>query len=236
MIKAIILDLDGTVGYTMPQLHKAMNEMLRYYHYPEHTVEELYQWVNLHARAWIEGCLPKGLSEEQITECHKRYNSFYGKCYLDTEYYPGVEDLLHKWVSEGYPICMMSNKAHNHVVGLAKKLSRIKAVPDDPDDETNFGPVGIFARAWGVSDRFPPKPHPDAALAIAAELGVKPQEVAFVGDSEVDVNTARNAGMIQISVTWGYRTRAFHEQMGVVNLADTPAELDTLIHQLSFSN
>lgn len=232
MIKAIILDLDGTVGYTMPELHKAINEMLRKNGYPEHTVEELYQWVNLHARAWIEGCLPDGVSEDTITACHKQYNEIYGRYYLDTDYYPGVENLLHKWISEGYPVCMMSNKAHNHVVGLAKKLSRIPAVPDDPADADNFGPVGIFTRAWGCSDRFPPKPAPDSALAIAKELGLDPAEVAFVGDSEVDVNTARNAGMVQISVTWGYRPRAFHEAMFVTNLADTPEDLDRLIHTL----
>ena len=230
MIKAIILDLDGTVGYTMPELHKAMNETLRSFGYPEHTVEELYQWVNLHAREWIEGCLPDHCTEEQIVAAHEKYNEIYGRYYLDTDYYPGVEALLHKWISEGYPVCLMSNKAHNHVVGLAKKLSRMPAVPDDPADFTEFGRVGIFTCAWGVSDRFPPKPKPDSTLAIAAMLGYAPSEIAFVGDSEVDVNTARNAGMVGISVTWGYRPRTFHEAMGVKNLADTPADLDALIH------
>lgn len=230
MIKAIILDLDGTVGYTMPQLQTAMNEMLRSFGYPEHTVEELYQWVNLHAREWIEGCLPDGCTEEQILAAQKKYNEIYGKYYLDTEYYPGVEALLHKWIGEGYPVCMMSNKTHNHVVGLAKKLSRLPAVPDDPADMTEFGRVGIFTLAWGVSGRFPPKPNPASALAIAEILGLEPSEIAFIGDSEVDVNTARNAGMVGISVTWGYRPRAFHEAMGVINLADTPEALDALIH------
>ncbi|MBQ7982021.1 MAG: HAD family hydrolase [Clostridia bacterium] len=230
MIKAIILDLDGTVGYTMPELQKSINETLRFFGYPERTLEELYQWVNLHSRAWITGCVPEGATEAQITEAHKKYNEIYGKYYLDTEYYPGVEALLHKWISEGYPVCMMSNKSHDHVVGLAKKLSRIAATADDPADQTNFGQVGIFTCAWGVSDRFPPKPAPDSSLAIAEMLGLHPSEIAFIGDSEVDVNTARNAGMVQISVTWGYRPRAFHEQMGVVNLADTPDELDALIH------
>lgn len=230
MIKAIILDLDGTVGYTMPELHKAINEMLRSYGYPEHTVEELYQWVNLHARAWIAGCLPPGLPDDQIAVCHQRYNAIYGRYYLDTDYYPGVETLLHKWIAEGLLVCMLSNKAHNHVVGLAKKLSRVPVRPDDPADEAEFGPVGIFTRAWGVSDRFPPKPAPDSALAMADELGLRADEVAFVGDSEIDVLTARNAGMIQISVTWGYRPRAFHEEMGASYLADTPEELDALIH------
>ncbi len=232
MIKAIILDLDGTVGYTMPELKKAMNETLRSFGYPERTLEELYQYVNLHARDWIAGCIPAGLSEEQITICHNRYNEIYGKYYLDTDYYPGVEALLHKWISEGYPVCMMSNKAHNHVVGLAKKLSRLEAVANDPADFENFGRVGIFDYAWGVSDRFPPKPAPDSALAIAKNLGLDPAEVAFIGDSEVDVNTARNANMVGISVTWGYRPRAFHESMGVTHLADNTEELDHLIHTL----
>jgi len=232
MIKAIILDLDGTVGYTMPELQKSINEMLRYYGYPEHTVEELYQWVNLHAREWIEGCLPDHCTEEQIQAAMKKYNEVYGKYYLDTDYYPGVEALLHKWIGEGYPVCMMSNKTHNHVVGLAKKFSRLPATPDDPADRTEFGRVGIFTCAWGVSDRFPPKPNPASALAIADLLGFAPQEIAFIGDSEVDVNTARNAGMVGISVTWGYRPRTFHEGMGVVNLADTPEDLDRLIHTL----
>ena len=100
----------------------------------------------------------------------------------------------------------------------------------DPADFNEFGRVGIFTCAWGVSDRFPPKPAPDSSLAIADMLGLDPSEIAFVGDSDVDVNTARNAGMVGISVTWGYRTRAFHEGMGVVNLADTPEELDRLVH------
>ena len=68
MIKAIILDLDGTVGYTMPELHRAINETLRHFGHPEHTVEELYQWVNFHSREWISGCLPAGSNEEHITE------------------------------------------------------------------------------------------------------------------------------------------------------------------------
>ena len=230
MIKAIILDLDGTVGYTLPELHKAINATLRHFGYPEHTEEELYQWINFHAREWIAGNLPAGATDEQITQALTYYNGVYGKCYLETDYYDGVEALLHKWIGEGYPVCLMSNKAHNHVVGLAKKLSRIEAIPDDPADFDNFGQVGIFTCAWGVSNRFPPKPAPDSSLAIADLLGLKPEEIAFVGDSEVDVHTARNAGMVGISVTWGYRPRSFHEALGVRNLADTPAELDALIH------
>ena len=81
MIKAIILDLDGTVGYTMPELQKAMNETLRSFGYPEHTVEELYQWVNFHAHEWIKGCFPDGCTDEEIAAGHKKYNEIYGKYY-----------------------------------------------------------------------------------------------------------------------------------------------------------
>ena len=81
MIKAIILDLDGTVGYTMPELQKAMNETLRSFGYPEHTVEELYQWVNFHAHEWIKGCFPDGCTDEEIAAGHKKYNEVYGKYY-----------------------------------------------------------------------------------------------------------------------------------------------------------
>ncbi len=229
MIKGIIFDLDGTLGYTMPPMQRAMNEMLRSFGYPEHTTEALLQWANAAPREWVGGTLPPGLSDAQKEACFQKYNACYQKYYLETEYYDGVAELVQRLRADGYPLAILSNKQHNHVVGIAKKLSGLHVSAADKSDETNFGPVGDYERAWGVSGRFPSKPAPDAALAIADELGLHAEEMAFIGDSEVDIQTARNAGMVQISVTWGYRPRAFHEALGVQNLADTPSALYTMV-------
>lgn len=229
MIRAVIFDLDGTAGYTMPSLQKGMNEMLAGFGYPTHTAEELLQWVSLSPREWVSGALPEGLSPEQFERCFAEYNRCYEKYCLETEYYPGFGDLISRLKGEGIAAAMLSNKLHRQVVALARKLS---GVPADEGDPGTFGPVGDYACAWGASERYPHKPDPTSALAMAEMLGVPPGECAFVGDSEVDVYTARNAHMVQISVTWGYRSRVFHEALGVENLADTPEELYTLLHRL----
>ena len=229
MIRAAIFDLDGTAGYTMPPLQKGMNEMLSHFGYPTHTVEELLQWVNWAPRAWVGGALPEGLSDEQFERCFAEYNRCYEKYYLETEYYPGFGELIARLKADGVKTAMLSNKQHKHVVALARKLS---GVPADEGEPETFGPAGDYEFAWGISDRYPQKPDPTSALAMAELLGVKPEECAFVGDSEVDVNTARNAHMVQISVTWGYRSRAFHEALGVTNLADNAEALYTLLRTL----
>ena len=217
MVKAVIFDLDGTLADTMVDLETAMNMMLRRRGWPERRREELIRFINKGARAFVAQSMPEGswetMDDEEVTRSLEIYNDCYASCYADkTAPYPGIAQALEKLRGEGLALAVLSNKQDKFVKVIIEKL-----FPD------------VFAEAWGQSE-YPTKPDPTAALEIARRLGVSAEECAFVGDSDVDMKTANNAGMHAIGVSWGYRDADVLREAGSDDIAaDADALTDLLL-------
>lgn len=192
MIKAVILDLDGTLADTMDDLLTAMNSMLKHLGYKERTRDELLSFINKGARLFVGRSLPeevvKTFDDPIVTKALGIYSEYYSKCYSDkTHEYEGITEELLRLKEKGILLGVLSNKQDRFVKDIVYKLF-----------------PGIFECVRGQTE-LPEKPDPSGAFAVAKELGVSPFECAFVGDSDVDIKTALNAEMKCVGVSWGYR-------------------------------
>lgn len=216
MIKAVIFDLDGTLADTILDLGQAMNGMLRRFGWKERTREELIERINRGARLFVARSMPddayETIDDDIVTEALAVYSEIYSGCYNDkTAPFDGVPELLAKLKNDGYALGVLSNKQDTFVKMIVERL-----FPDTFD----------FVLGQG---KYPEKPCPDAALAISAELGVTPAECMFVGDSDIDMKTALNAGMYPMGVAWGYRSKAVLRDAGASFVADIPDDILTVI-------
>ena len=220
MIRAILFDFDGTVADTISALQEGVNRTMRRYGFPEHTYEDILDFVNHGARDLIRRSMPEALREDEelIDRVFADYNRDYEQVYLLTDHaYDGVAELIARLHGQGYRIGVLSNKQDRFVKGLCAAVLQ----------------EGSYDAAQGMVAGQPGKPHPYLAEKISAELGVLPQECIMIGDSDVDVATAENAGMTHVGVTWGFRSEAFLREHGATNVARTPEELEMLIAALS---
>jgi len=208
MIKAVIFDLDGTLCYTIDDLRTAMNLMLRDFGYPERTKEQILAAINFGAREFVRRSLPDEAAgdPETLEKCFVCYSAHYSHHYLDeTAPYGGIPELIAELKARGLGLAVLTNKGDDHAKMLISKL---------------FGES--FDIVLGNCGRFPTKPDPASALWIASELGAKPDEVLYVGDSDVDMKTALNAGFVPCGVTWGYRDAETLKSSGAEHIVDTP--------------
>lgn len=219
MIKAVIFDLDGTLCDTMEDLLTAMNAMLRSFGWPERTRGELLRFINRGARAFVADSMPEGShsspDDEIVSRALKVYNDCYAACYGDkTVPYEGMKEAL-IGLSKKYALGVLSNKQEPFV-----RLIIDSVFP------------GIFTSVHGNADGVPTKPDPRSLDRCLSELGAEPSECVFVGDSDVDMRTGNNAGMISLGVLWGYRDRATLEGAGAAALCEKPADLPAVIGRL----
>ncbi len=208
MIKGIIFDLDGTLADTIQDLTTAVNAMLAKLGYPARSVEEVTKFINNGARELIRRSLPKDVQNIDfiLESAIKIYEEEYAKCYcVKTRAFQGVDSMLMELKGMDYKIGVLSNKQDSFVKDIIYKLFDRK----------------IFSAVMGQSS-LPPKPNPASALLMAKTMGLKPQKCIYVGDSDVDIKTAFNAGMRQISVTWGYRDEEFLKRSGASYVARVP--------------
>lgn len=211
MFKAVVFDLDGTLCYTIDDLRTAMNAMLCEMGYPTRTKQQIYEAINFGSREFVRLSLPEQLrgDEDEVTRCHKSYAAHYDLHYLDSTYpYKGIPELLAALRAKGLKLAVLSNKGDAHTKRMVASLF----------DE------GLFDVVLGGSERFPHKPDPQSALWVASELGVEPREVLYVGDSNIDMETARNAGFFACGVTWGYRDRRVLTSSGATALVTDPTQ------------
>lgn len=212
MIKAILFDLDGTLANTISALQHGINLTMRALGYPESTEEDVLAHINNGARQLIRLSLPEALQsdEEKVTEALALYNKMYEKTYMETDTtYDGIPEVLTELNARGYKVAVLSNKQDPFVVRLCEQLL----------------PEGSYVIARGQREGVPTKPDPTAPLELADLLGAAPSECAFVGDSNVDILTAKNAGMLAVGVSWGYRPREVLEETGADVIVDLVPEL-----------
>ncbi len=218
-IQAVIFDLDGTLADTIGDLTTAMNEMLTARNYPARTKEQMLAAINNGARNLVWRSLPEEVrdAEGELDACLATYNECYGRHYLETTaLYDGMGPLCRSLYADGIRLAVLSNKQHEQTSAIVERL---------------LG-RGLFGVVLGHRD-LPHKPDPTAPLYVAERLGVKPEQTVFCGDSNVDMTTALNAGMIPVGVTWGYRSREVLLEAGARYIVDTPDALRELILSLN---
>lgn len=209
MIKAIIFDLDGTLLDTLQDLANAVNAALAMNEMPERTLDEVRRFVGNGVRNLMLQAVPGGDSNPSFEKTFSDFKTYYGlHCKENTAPYAGVPEMLQELKTRGVKAAIVSNKIDFAVKEL---------------DREYF--AGMTGAAIGEMEGVARKPAPDTVNKAMAELGVTAEECIYVGDSDVDIMTAKNAGMPCISVTWGFRDRAFLEAHGADLYADTPEQV-----------
>ena len=211
--EAVIFDLDGTLLDTLGDLAASTNRALDHVGLPQRSLEEVRQFVGNGVEKLIRRAVPTGTSETRILDCLDCFKKDYMLHMRDqTAPYVGILSLLRALRDNGCKVAVVSNKFD----GAVKELCR-----------EHFGdllPVAIGERP-GVQK----KPARDLVDLCIAELDVSPDQCVYVGDSDVDIQTAANAGLPCLSVSWGFRSRDFLLENGATVIVDTP---ETLFNQL----
>ncbi len=187
----VIFDMDGTVLNTIEDITDSVNVILGRYGLPERSVDEVRHFVGNGARVLMEKAIPEGSGHPLFDEILREYEAYYeAHCNIKTGPYRHIPELLKELKVRGYKLAIVSNKPD----GAVKELNRVY-----------FGEY--VSVAIGVTEKLRRKPYPDECLAAMEELGSKPEETIYVGDSEVDHKTAVNSGLRCISCLWGFRTK-----------------------------
>ena len=216
MYKHVIFDLDGTLLNTIDDLAAAGNWVCRNHGWPVHTVEE-YKYFVGNGMAKLAGRFaPEDWrTPERIAALLEEFMPYYNAHKEDkTAPYPGVVALLDRLKGAGVRMAVLSNKAHSLAPAIIE----------------GYFP-GVFDFVQGALEGVPTKPDPTLLHRLMGEMGATPADTLFVGDSSVDIRTAKNGGLISCGVLWGFRTRAELETEGADRIVGTPEELGELILQ-----
>lgn len=206
---AVIFDLDGTLLNTLDDLAESTNYALEQCGFPRRTVDEVRRFVGNGVGLLIHRAVPANTPEEAEAACLKVFQAHYLTHMREkTAPYPGILELLEALNRAGCGVAVVSNKFDAAVKNLCRDYFG-RAVP-----------VAI-----GESATVRRKPAPDTVFAALAELKASAARAVYVGDSDVDIDTARNAGMDCLSVSWGFRDREFLLAHGASRIVDSPAEL-----------
>ncbi len=212
--QALIFDLDGTLLDTLADIGNAMNSALRELGFATHSLEAYRGFIGKGLEQLAAAALPQAGTKVRTEEVVARFREFYSEnLVVETRLYPGIAELLDGLQTRALPMAILSNKPDAPTQTLVKKL------------------LGKwrFLDVRGERTGIPRKPDPQAALSIAAALGVAPQACAFIGDSAVDIHTATAAGMLPIGVLWGFRGRGELESAGAAHLLHQPQDLFALL-------
>lgn len=208
MMTGILWDLDGTLLDTLQDLTDALNYALEQFGYPKRTLQEVRSFVGNGTRRLIVLSVPEGGDVDGVLELYRTY--YDAHCQVKTKAYKGILEALAE-LGKKYPMAVVSNKPDS----AAKTLC------------AQYFP-GIFA--LGESAGCPRKPAPDMVLKAMETIGVS--RCIYVGDSEVDVLTAKNAGVPVLSVLWGFRDREAIEAAGGRYFCENPAQLTEKLEEL----
>ncbi len=207
--KAVVFDLDGTLLNTLDDLAAAVNAALTAHAMPPRTVAEVCRFVGNGVGKLIERAVPSGTAADTTAAVFADFRIYYTAHSLDkTAPYAGIPEALLQLRDAGIKAAIVTNK-------LDKAAEALR---------THFFADTVTVAIGDSPDR-PRKPAPDSTQLALSRLGVSPHEAVFVGDSDVDVLTAKNAGLPCIAVTWGFRDEAFLRAHGATTLIDTPTAL-----------
>ena len=211
MYNTYIFDLDGTLLDTLTDLAASCNYALRTHGMPEHSIDDVRRFVGNGVRKLIERAIPEGEANPDFEATFATFREHYMHHSLDTtKPYPAIMETLAELKARGCRLAVVSNKMMAATVELCKHF-----FPDTIE-------VAIGENeAEGICK----KPAPDTVYAALRKLGVSKDDAVYVGDSDVDIQTAANSGLPCISVLWGFRDRDFLIQHGAKTFISAPSEL-----------
>lgn len=209
MYQLAIFDLDGTLLDTLDDLHQALNYALGTQGFAPRTREEVRAFVGNGIRRLLECGVPATATPEQIDAVQAAFTPYYARhCTDNTRPYDGVVPLLKELAQQGVVCALVSNKPDYAVQTLCAQYF-----------------PGLLAACAGAKDTVRKKPYPDAVFAVMQTLGLQNARAVYIGDSEVDLLTAKNAALPCIAVSWGFRDREVLVAAGATIVCDTPQAL-----------
>ncbi len=208
-----VFDMDGTILNTLDDLADSLNVILDKNGYPERTIDEVRSFVGNGIHKLIERALPVGSTEEEIDRVFGEYVPYYqAHAAIKTRPYDGITDVIKTLKENGVLCAVVSNKADGAVQDLCEQYF-----------------PGLFDVAAGDRPDINKKPAPDMCNTVLKKLGMNREDAVYIGDSDVDIETAKNSGMDEIIVSWGFRTREFQLSHGAKRIIDRPEQILDII-------
>jgi phosphoglycolate phosphatase len=213
--RGIIFDLDGTLANTLTDIANSMNRVLTAHGYPAHGTGEYKLLVGRGLENLVKQALPEHARQpSEISACLAEMMDDYARhCLVKTCLYEGVKEMIHELGLREIKLAVFSNKAEPLTLKIVSQL---------------LGDV-YFERVMGARPGFPKKPDPAGALAISDQMGIAPEEIIYLGDSDVDMITATKAGMFAVGALWGFRTAEELRDNGAKLLIDNPMDMIAMI-------
>ncbi len=212
-MKAVVFDMDGTILDTLEDLRSSVNHALREHGLPERSSVDVRSFLGSGMVYLIHKAVPEGTdpgTEASVLESHKAYYPLH--CAEQTKPYPGICELLSSLRDAGILTAVVSNKSDANVQALVR----------DYFD-------GLFTVAVGARGGVPRKPSPELVEIALSELDVSKEDAIYVGDSDIDVATAKNAGLSMITVLWGFRDKPQLIEAGADRFAETTDDVKRML-------
>jgi len=212
-LQAVIFDLDGTLLDTLQDLALSVNAVLRKHSYPEHRVEAYRYFVGEGIETMVQRTLPAVVEEEKLKKLVAEVSQEYSRRWDEhTRPYRGIPEMLDQLEELEIPMSILSNKPHHFTLLTVENLLSL----------------WNFKEVKGVSEETPRKPDPAGALQIAHNFQVNPENIAYLGDTATDMQTAVSAGMYPVGVMWGFRSAEELRENGAQLLVSHPREVEEL--------
>ena len=212
--KLVIFDLDGTLLDTIDDLKEAVNHAMRLRGFPTFTRDEVMAMVGHGARNLMRKALPVGHKDDMVDAAYNDFRAYY-ITHIDvhTKPFPGIQDLLSNLTKEGVMLAVASNKFQEGTEHLIKE----------------FFPEIPFVAVLGGRPDFPLKPDPEIVNEVLRKAGIKKEDAVMIGDSDTDMETAANGGVMGIAVNWGYRNMGDINNLIIDPSTGSGAELFTVV-------
>ncbi len=212
--KAVLFDLDGTLVNSLKDIADSINKVLQERNLPTHSYEVVNDFIGSGLHVLVTKALPETQRSPEIIDAtfEAMMNHYRENCTNKTYAYEGIPELLKELKSKNIKLAVLSNKADE----LTKKIGKT-LFPND------------FEIVMGLKSEQTKKPNPIVALEISKDLGCTPEEVLYVGDSGIDMQTAKNANMFAVGVVWGYRTKEELLTEGAQTIIEHPLHLLELL-------
>ena len=216
--KAVIFDLDGTLFYSLPDIAFSINTVLKEYNFKTHTEEEVRMMIGNGFRKLVERALPKESLRDTdfVNEFEEKARNYYKENMCNySRLYKGIDSLLDYLKEKSFSLNINTNKPHALVAPIVEHYLK----------KWNFEYCEGQLKGRAI------KPEPDTAFYICEKLNLQPKDCLFVGDSTVDMATAKNSGMKSIAVTWGFGDKEDLEAAQPDYIVDTPEDIITIIQE-----
>lgn len=218
MKHGLIFDLDGTLVDSLQGIAASLNRALAMSGLPTHPADAVRGFIGNGAQVLVQRAAPPGEDEFSLTAIGEAFKADYNLTWPEGTFaYDGIVKLLELLQVQGYPLAVLSNKPHSLTEAIVAQVF----------------PTIRFSVVLGQRAGIPHKPDPSGALEISRSLHLDPENCIVVGDSTMDLETARNAGMRAVAVTWGYHDRERLVAAGAERIADHSSNLLALLHRVS---